>query len=63
MCLFLQSETGELVPTQNQLQLDAHFELPRGTCALFYYTALILNTVLFVDYTVRNNIHNQSTFI
>lgn len=30
MFLFLQSESGELVPTQHQLQLDAHFELPRG---------------------------------
>ena len=30
MFLFLQSESGELVPTQHQLQLDAHFELPGG---------------------------------
>ena len=28
--LFLLSESGELVPTQHQLQVDVHFELPQG---------------------------------
>ena len=29
--LFLQNPSGELVPTQHQLHLDTHFELPKGT--------------------------------
>ena len=30
MFLFLQNELGELVPTQHQLKIDTHFELPGG---------------------------------
>lgn len=30
MFLFLKDEKGSLVPTKNQLQIDCHFELPRG---------------------------------
>ena len=40
MFLFLQSETGELIPTQHQLLLDAHFELPRGKNLLMHTLAM-----------------------